>query len=80
MTKKDQKDFYRRVGERVRSRRRELKMTQLDVATALGVQQSVIAKIESAHLRMPMHAVAEMSSILKMPIADFLLAMWEVTC
>jgi transcriptional regulator with XRE-family HTH domain len=55
------------LGANVRSRRKELKLTQQAVADAAGVAQGYIASIEAGHKSVTLGVVARIAEFLKLP-------------
>lgn len=47
--------LYRQVGESIRGRRKEVGMTQSQLAAEAGVLRTSVTNIESGHQRAPLH-------------------------
>lgn len=67
------------LGERIKARRRELRWTQEELARRVGVQQNVIARLESGlvqnpHIRM-LRTLARVLGV----TADYLIGMYDDT-
>jgi transcriptional regulator with XRE-family HTH domain len=61
----------RHIGLRLRSRRLALKMTQTDLADALGVTFQQVQKYEKGSNRISASTLNEMAETLKVPVAYF---------
>ncbi len=56
-----------KLGELIRRRRRELKLTQAELGKQIGVQNSYIAKIEKGRQRGSYEMLAKISIALRLP-------------
>ena len=56
------------VGEKIRNRRQELKMTMDDLGAAVGVQRSAINKYEKDAIDIPASRIAALARALDVPI------------
>lgn len=61
----------RRVGERVRQRRRELKLSQMDLAAAMGVSFQQVQKYEVGANRASAARLVELGRALQVPVGYF---------
>lgn len=62
------------LGTNVRSRRKELELTQQAVADAVGVAQGYIAAIEAGRKSVTLAVVARIAEVLKLPPATLISA------
>lgn len=61
----------RHVGEMIRSRRKELRLTQTDLAIVLGVTPQQVQKYERGVNRISSATLYEIAQILQTPLATF---------
>lgn len=71
MAERSVTDVDRRVGQRMRGRRLELNMSQLDVAQALGIAPQQVQKYERGANRISASRLYDLSETLDLPIARF---------
>jgi transcriptional regulator with XRE-family HTH domain len=65
------------IGERIRTRRRELGWTQEELARRLGVRQNVISRLEAGNVNNPsVHMIRSLARILGVT-ADYLIGMYD---
>ena len=64
--------FYRLVGERVRSRRVSLGMTQESLAKVVGTARTSITNLEKGTQHVPLHVLLAVAGELGVEIADLL--------
>ncbi len=65
MNNNDQDDMNKSIGQAIRKRRRELSMTQADVADALGVNRSLVSQWELGLSRVMAGDLQRISGVLK---------------
>lgn len=68
-TKVDAVDTY--VGNKIRERRHELNLTQVELAAAIGVQFQQVQKYETGFNRVSASRLAKVAKFLKVPISYF---------
>lgn len=61
----------RTLAERIRQAREEAKMSQLQVAVALGVSDKTISGYESGRISPPINKLEKLADMLKKPIGFF---------
>lgn len=59
------------LGSRIKSAREEAKLSQLQVAVALGVSDKTISGYESSRISPPINKLKKLADLLKKPIAYF---------
>jgi len=67
---KDEKVFYRQLGERVAQLRKQNQITQVQMARALGVSQQQIASYEAGRVKIPVSTLPKLSQVLAAPIDE----------
>lgn len=65
-------DFYRRLGERIRSTRKEINISQAELATLVGLSRAAIASIESGRQQVLVHLILKIASAFGKDPADLL--------
>ena len=60
----DTTKLYRFVGEQIKRRRKELGMTQADLADAIGQLRTSVANIEAGRQKTPLHVLYDISAAL----------------
>ncbi len=68
----DEKEFFEELGERVALRRRELGLTQADVASALSCSAQVVAHYETGRRRLRASHLPDLSVILQLSVDEIL--------
>ena len=71
MTKED-KVFYKQLGERVAALRKQSHLTQVQMAHELAVSQQQIASYEAGRVKIPVSTLPKLASIFKMPLDEIL--------
>jgi transcriptional regulator with XRE-family HTH domain len=61
----------RHVGLAVRARRKEMGLTQSDLARAIGITFQQVQKYESGHNRIPAGRLSAIAQVLQVPISHF---------
>lgn len=61
---KEEKVFYRELGERVAALRKENHLTQVQMARQLGVSQQQIASYEAGRVKIPLSMLPKLSAVL----------------
>lgn len=61
-----------RIGQRIREKRKEKKMTAEELATKLDVTKSYMSKVENGKTKTSVEFLNKVSEILKVPIGYFL--------
>lgn len=64
--------FYRDLGARIRSRRLELKITQVELAEAIGISRPSLTNIESGNQRLLVDQLFDISKKLTTSIQDIM--------
>lgn len=64
--------LYQRIGERIRERRTKAKLTQGQLADAIGVLRTSITNIEAGRQKAPLHVLYELCSVLGAEVTDIL--------
>jgi len=72
MQPSDEEKLYRMVAQRIRDRRKALKMTQAGLATEARVLRTSVANIEAARQRPPLHVLYSLCSALKTDVHTIL--------
>lgn len=71
--------LYRRIGERLKSRREELGLKQGQLAEAVGLLRTSITNIESGRQRPPIHLLYALCAALNLDAAEVLPASEEMS-
>ena len=69
--RKEQKNFYVEMGFRLKQIRQMRRLSQNDIALALGLVAQTIQKYESGEIRMQPEVIQACSRFLKVPIGYF---------
>ena len=72
MTKSEAEQFFREVGKRIAAARKELNLTQAQLAEKLGVKQQVIASYEVGRRRVPLAFLVKLAEALYVEVTDLL--------
>lgn len=64
--------LYQRIGERIREWRCEAKLTQGQLADAVGVLRTSITNIEAGRQKAPLHVLYELCAVLGTEVVDLL--------
>jgi transcriptional regulator with XRE-family HTH domain len=64
--------FYTVLGERVRRARKQINMSQADLAVRLGLSRTSIANLEAGRQRPAAHQVAMIAEVLDIPVHELL--------
>ncbi len=67
----EERAFYKALGTRIAERREEIKLTQTQVADALGIAQQTYAAYEIGRRRLPVSLLPDLAEVLDTNI-DFL--------
>lgn len=70
--------LYELIGNKLRGRREELRLTQAQIAERLGVTRTSITNIESGTQRVPLHVLLEIVDLLEVSLYDVLPDMSEI--
>lgn len=79
----DEKRLYVALGERIRSAREGYsggRMTQAELAEAVQLERTSITNIEKGNQKIPVHMLYRLCDVLRIPVAETLPAMSEVSC
>ena len=68
----DQPFLYRQIGSRIRSRRKQLGLTQETLAGQLGLSRASLANIETGRQSVLVHRLYPIAQILELSVADLL--------
>jgi transcriptional regulator with XRE-family HTH domain len=69
---KDEKAYFKALGARIAERRRELALTQVQMAAALDVTQQAYATYESGRYRVPVSMLPTLAQMLMMDMETLL--------
>lgn len=69
---KEEKVFYKELGERVADLRKQNHLTQVQMAEALGVSQQQIASYEAGRVKIPVSALPKLAAVLATPFDEIL--------
>lgn len=70
-------ELYRRLGQKVAKRRRELRLTQSDIAEKLGLSRASLANLENGRQRIMVHQLFALVNALKLKsILDLVPEIW----
>jgi len=72
MFESEDRQIYRRVGAQVRRARSQRKLTQENLAQALGVSQQTISMIEQGRARLELARLLKLSRVLNQPVSYFI--------
>ena len=64
--------IYREIGARIRSRRKEFRLTQETFASRLGLSRASLANIETGRQSILVHRLYPIAQILDLNVADLL--------
>lgn len=67
-----QHEWYRQVGHILAQRRRQLGLTQTEVAEELGLSYQMLQKYEKGHSRPPLHVVTALAALYRLPLTGLL--------
>lgn len=68
----DDKSFYKQLGKRVAQLRKELQMTQVQLAKILGISQQHVASYECGRRKIPVALLPTLSKLLAVAVEDLL--------
>lgn len=71
MTKKMDKVFHKKFGQRVRYLRKEKGLTQEQLSFEIDADNSYIANIENAHRDIPLSRVQKIAKVLDISLKEF---------
>jgi transcriptional regulator with XRE-family HTH domain len=66
------KDFYRKVGERIRSHRQDRGLSQEGLATAIGLKRPSLSNIEKGRQNILLHTICEIAETLSTSVDELL--------
>jgi len=69
----EEQDFYRDLGERIADLRKDAGLTQLQLATELGISQQQVLSFEKGRRRIPVSLLPQLAQILAVS-AEFLIS------
>ena len=64
------KNFYNKIGHKIKQRRNELNMTQQQLADAVGVGLNHIGKIEIGYSKLSLDLLLKISTTLKQTVSE----------
>lgn len=67
---KDEKVYYKQLGERVAELRKQNQITQVQMARELGVSQQQIASYEAGRVKIPVSSLPKLSQVLATPVDE----------
>lgn len=68
----DEELLYQRIGERIKEWRSEAKLTQGQLAEAVGVLRTSITNIEAGRQKAPLHVLYELCTVLGAEVTELL--------
>ena len=68
----DRRPIYKEIGARIRSRRKELRLTQETLASRLGLSRASLANIETGRQSVLVHRLYPIAQVLSLSVADLL--------
>ena len=68
----DRKSIYKEIGVRIRSRRKELRLTQETLASRLGLSRASLANIETGRQSVLVHRLYPIAQVLSLSVDDLL--------
>jgi transcriptional regulator with XRE-family HTH domain len=74
----DEQHLYRLIGERLRTRRMAMGLTQEDLAARAGIRRTSITNIESGRQKLPIHLLYQLCAILGVEIGAVLPTQAEI--
>jgi transcriptional regulator with XRE-family HTH domain len=72
MTKDEQGQFYKNLGESIKAIRKNKQITQEALANYLGLSRVSVVNIENGRQKPLVHTLIEMSLYLKVPVSELL--------
>jgi transcriptional regulator with XRE-family HTH domain len=69
---KDHEVFYRKVGERIRSKRKARGLTQEGLATAIGLKRPSMSNIEKGRQNILLHTFYDIVEVLDAKVSELL--------
>ena len=70
--KKEAKDFLKDVGERIAARRKELGLTQIELADRINASQKIITSYECATCQIPVWRLPILAAALNLSVEELL--------
>jgi transcriptional regulator with XRE-family HTH domain len=70
--KTDEDRLYRKIGERIREKRTEAKLTQGQLADAVGLLRTSVTNIEAGRQKTPLHVLYDLCIELDVAVAEIL--------
>lgn len=71
--------LYKLIGDRIKSRREQLNMNQLELSDKLNISRSSVSNIEVGRHQVPLFTLYEISKVLELNIKDLIPSFDEVT-
>ena len=68
----DEKEYFKALGGRVAQRRKELDLTQVQLAEMLGISQQMVASYEVGRRRVPVSMLPALAHALAVQVDDLL--------
>src|SRR6266508_7019049 len=65
----DEEVLYQHIGTTLRQRRRELGLSQAQLAEAVGILRTSITNVEAGRQRVPLHVLYQICAMLKIEVA-----------
>lgn len=70
---KDNKlSLYKVIGQKIKSKREDLKISQLELSENLDISRASISNIEVGRHQIPLHVLYEVSKVLKLDVQELL--------
>lgn len=64
--------LYKKIGEQIRGRRIKAKLTQGQLADAIGVLRTSVTNIEAGRQKAPLHVLYELCTVLNAEVTEIL--------
>ena len=64
--------FLKRIGQNVRTLRKKAKLSQIDLAAAVGIDRSYLSEIENGHRNFTIMLLQNLATVLNVQIEDLL--------
>jgi transcriptional regulator with XRE-family HTH domain len=72
MTGKEEQGFYSQLGQKIAEIRKQINLTQVQLAEMLGLTQPVLANYENGRRKIPVSVLIEIAITLEIPLEDLL--------
>lgn len=75
----NEQQLYQKIGQHIRQKREEARLTQGQLAEAVGILRTSITNLEAGRQKVPLHLLYELCAVLKVDIQEILPGMNEIT-